>query len=232
MDTNTQLLIFQAQVKNIKELESTWTHLKRSIHSDLVSNNIVSAKMHTKVLALVYCALSEAMFSKLIHTPNGFALDEIAQIKTNQQTSIVNAWIKCIELASAKVGSTKGNYIPNVRQNILRLVSRYIEEPSLIRNKIAHGQWAIALNRDNTNVNLELTNEINLIDIVKLDVLKYALRGLSDIVEAMIESPDRAFHRDYWPILTDVEQHLVKSSKYTLKDKVTLMKAKRARHNP
>jgi len=74
MNRAQQLKIFQAQVKNIKELDVAWRHLKRSINSDLVSNNPVSARIHTKNLALVYCAWSEAVFSKLIHTPHGFEL--------------------------------------------------------------------------------------------------------------------------------------------------------------
>jgi len=229
MNQDQKLKVFQAQVLNVRELEQAWRHLKRSINSDLIASNHTSARIHTKTLALIYCAWSEALFSKLIHTPYGFELGEIEQIKIAQRSSIVDAWIKCIELASAKIGARSGNYVPNIRQRLEVLVGRYIAEPSLVRNKIAHGQWVCALNRENTNINNDLTTQIGNLDIVYLDTLKEAFLGLSEIVEAMIESPTRAFHRDYWPILTRIEAHLQETAKHTLTDKIALLKNKASR---
>jgi len=229
MDRAQQLEVFKAQVKNVRELEQAWRQLRLSINSDLVSQKYTSAKIHTKTLALVYCAWSEAVFSKLIHTPHGFELDEISQIKSAQRSSIVDAWKKCIELALSKVGSRNGNYLPNIRKRLERLVETYISSPSLVRNKIAHGQWVSALNRDNTNINQDLSLEINTLDIVKLDILRNSFLGLSQIVEAMIESPDRTFHRDYWPLITAIEDQLAKTARYSLSDKIALLQAKAAR---
>ncbi len=42
---------------------------------------MTSANVQTKILALVFSAWAEARFSKLIHTPYGFDLNEIRQIK-------------------------------------------------------------------------------------------------------------------------------------------------------
>lgn len=168
-------------------------------------------------------------FSKLIHTPYGFELGEIEQIKIAQRASIVEAWRKCIELASAKVEAGKSNYLPNVRQRLERLVDKYISTPSLVRNKIAHGQWAHALNRENTNLNNELTAQISNLDVVYLDILREAFTGVSEIVEAMIESPNKAFQRDYWTILTKIESHLAATERYTLADKIARLKSKASR---
>lgn len=229
MNQDQKLQVFQAQVLNVRELEQAWRHIKRSINSDLVANNHTSARIHTKTLALIYCAWSEAIFSKLIHTPYGFELGEIEQIKTAQRTSIVEAWRKCIELASAKVGAGRSNYLPNVRQRLDRLVNKYISAPSLVRNKIAHGQWVHALNRENTNLNNELTAQISNLDVVYLDILREAFTGVSEIVEAMIESPNKAFQRDYWTILTKIESHLAATERYTLADKIARLKSKASR---
>lgn len=229
MNQDQKLEVFQAQVRNTRELDQAWKHLKRSINLDLISNNHTSARIHTKTLALIYCAWTEAVFSKLIHTPYGFDLDEIGQIKIAQRASIVNAWNKCIELALAKVGRRDGSYIPNIRQRLQRLINEYIETPSLIRNKIAHGQWVCALNRENTSKNNELTFKIADLDIVKLDILKQAFQGTADIVEAMIESPERAFHRDYWPLLTKLEEQLQESQRHTLTEKIARLKSKASR---
>jgi hypothetical protein len=229
MDREQQLKVFQAQVQNIKELDGAWRHIKRSINADLVVGRHASAQIHTKTLTLVYCAWSEAVLSKLVHTPYGFSLNEIEQIKLAQKSSVVDAWKKSIQLALAKVGSRKGSYIPNIQLRLTRLVSKYIEEPSLVRNKVAHGQWKVALNRENTNVNAAISQQISDLSVVQLDLWREAFLGLAEIVEAMIESPDRAFHRDYWPIISRIEDHLAQTAKYSLERKVALLRAKASR---
>lgn len=229
MDRKKQLEVFQAQTANLRMLEQGWKHTKRGIHHDLLTNNQASVALQTKLLALIYSAWSEAAFSKLIHTPHGFDLDEIGQIKAvGKKDSIVAAWEKCISLALKKVQSRNSGYIPNVKQELGRLIKTYIEQPSQLRNKVAHGQWRIALNSKNTAQNPDLTTALGNIDLVKLDVLREGCEGLCRIVEALIESPDRAFHRDYWPLLCKIKEDLERSSHFTLEQKLVMLKQKRA----
>ena len=185
-----QLEVFQAQTANLRVLEQGWKHIKRGIHRDLLANNKASVELQTKVLALTYCAWSEAAFSKLVHTPHCFELDEIRQIKTaGERGSIVSAWEKCVALALRKIRSRNGNYVPNVKQELSRLIKTYIETPSQLRNKVAHGQWQVALNSKNTALNTDLTGSLANLDLVKLDLLKKGCEGLCLIVEALVESP-------------------------------------------
>ena len=226
MDRNTQLKVFKAQVENVQELEAAWRHVKRSINRDLVKGNKSAVRLHTKLLTLVYCAWLEASFSKLIHTPYGFDLSEIAQIQSASQNGIVNAWKECISIAALRVSSGRSNYVPNLIKKLNQLIEKYVEEPSLLRNKVAHGQWVKALNRNNVAINSELTNALNNLDVVKLDILRDACKGLCEIVEALIESPERTFHRDYWILLSKLEEHLARTSKFSLTDKIRLLKSK------
>jgi hypothetical protein len=232
MNNNDRSAIFQAQVENRQEIERAWKHVKRSINSDLKKNSLISARVHTKTLTLVYCAWAEASFSQLIHTPNGFTLAEISLIKAEQRKSIVDAWELCIRLALKKVSSSKSNHIPNVQKRLTKLVAEHIADPSLVRNKIAHGQWVSALNRANTALNAPLSLKIQELNIVQLDILKEAFSGLSKIVVAMIQSPNKAFHRDYWTLITEIEEHLRKTARHTLEDKVALLKSKADRRHP
>ncbi|MHB1332804.1 MAG: hypothetical protein ACYCY1_09415 [Sulfuriferula sp.] len=228
MDRKKQLEVFQAQTANVRMLEQSWKHTKRGIHRDLLANNQASVVLQTKLLALIYSAWSEAAFSKLIHTPHGFELDEIGQIKAvSRKGSIVAAWDKCVSLALKKIQSRNSNYVPNVRQELGRLIKTYIEQPSQLRNKVAHGQWQIALNSKNTAQNPDLTTALGNIDLVKLDVLREGCEGLCRIVEALIESPDKAFHRDYWPLLCEIKERLANSSRFTLEHKIAMLKQKR-----
>jgi len=229
MNREDQLNIFRAQTENVRDIIKTWKHVQRTINHDLVCDNLTSASVHTKLLALVFCAWSEANFSKLIHTPYGFELDEIQQIKDLARGNIVDGWLKCLELGLHRVSKTpKSNYIPNIKQAVKRLIEDYVQEPRVLRNKIAHGQWKIALNRDNDNTNSELTDQIRNIDVVQLNIWKEAHQGLSNIIEVLIESPGRAFHRDYWSEIVKVNEQLTKTKTWKLEDKIQLLKKKQS----
>ncbi|NIK31049.1 hypothetical protein FHY15_000145 [Xanthomonas arboricola] len=229
MDRKQQLEVFQAQTANLRVLEQAWKHTKRGIHRDLLANNKASVELQTKVLALTYCAWSEAAFSKLVHTPHCFELDEIRQIKAaGERGSIVSAWEKCVALALRKIQSRNGNYVPNVKKELNSLIKTYIETPSQLRNKVAHGQWQVALNSKNTAQNPDLTVSLANLDLVKLDLLKEGCEGLCLIVEALVESPEKAFHRDYWQLLCQVKEKLAAASQFTLSQKLELLKKKRS----
>lgn len=80
----------------------------------------------------------------------------------------------------------------------LRLLMSMLWHRVRFRNKVAHGQWIVALNRENTAVNTKMTTELGELDTVVIWIWYRVHQHLSSIVEALIESPDRAFHRDYW----------------------------------
>jgi hypothetical protein len=184
--------------------------------------------VQTKVLALVFCAWVEANFSKVIHTPYGFNLDEIRQIKEFYRANgLEKGWEKCIELGLRKVKNRKrSNYIPNIDQQLKRLVKDCVVEPSLIRNKIAHGQWEIALNRQNTSVNTELTKQLSELDAVTIDIWFRAHHYLAEIIESLIESPNRSFHRDYTVKIAELDNFLRESKGWSLDEKAKLLKRK------
>jgi hypothetical protein len=231
MNRSDQLNIFRAQTANVRDINKTWKHLQRTINNELACDNLTSASVHTKLLALVFCAWSEAIFSKLIHTPHGFELDEIQQIKNLAKGNIVDGWLKCLMLGLHQVSKTpKSNYIPNIKQSVVQLIKEYVQEPRVLRNKIAHGQWKIALNRKNDKTNNDLTDQIKNIDVVKLNIWKDAHQGLSNIIEVLIESPDRAFHRDYWLETVKVNKHLNETKNWKLEDKRQLLKNKQSLH--
>jgi hypothetical protein len=229
MDRKDQLLIFKAQTKNVRSLEKTWTQLKRTINSELANSQLSSAKNHTKILVLIFCAWSESNFQKLIHTPHGFELTEIEQIKRIASSDIVKGWKKCLAIGLSKIpSSSKSSYKPNIKKTIEDIIDRYVNNPRLVRNKIAHGQWENALNRENTALNPLLTNEIDEIDIVKLDIWLDAYKSLSNIIEAMIESPTRSFHRDYWNEIASIKQTLLDKEKWTLSTKIKRLQQKKS----
>lgn len=227
MTEQDRLDVFRAQTKNVRELENSWKHLNRQLNVQLLANNAAIVNTNTKLLALLYCALAEAIFSKIIHTPKAFSLAYIDQIKgVVRQFGIKAGWVKCVELGMQNVKAIKSGHGPNVQLRLDRLITAYIFDPSLIRNKLAHGQWDIALNRENDSVNTELTAKLNSLNVIALYRLKDALSSLAGILEDIIESPNKAHMRDYWPRIYALQNQQHVMSQWTLKDKLDQLKAK------
>ena len=219
--------VFRAQTTNVQELERAWKLLNRQLNAQMVANNPSAALIDTKLLALLYSALAEATFSKIIHTPHGLSLDYIDQVKAAITSNGVKAgWIKSIELALHNVAASKSNHGPNIRLRLKRLVEAYIFDPSLIRNKLAHGQWKIALNRGNDAVNAELTAQLRALDVITLYRLKEALKSLAEIVEDIIESPNKAHLRDFWTRIHAMQAKQHEMSQWTLEKKLAQLRKK------
>jgi hypothetical protein len=230
MDEQARSDIFHAQCENVRALSMVWRQINSNVNRHYMKDQAVLAERETRLLAIVYCALAESIFSKLINTPRGLSLQEIAQVKSVQvDRGVKEGWLKCVELALTRVDAQRSNHLPNARQRLTRLINSYIFDPSLIRNKLAHGQWCIALNRGSTAINADLTSEIQSLDVVELYRRRTALDSLSAILEDIIESPNKAHMRDYWPRLVAFESTAAVQSAWTLAAKVAALKQKASR---
>ena len=87
MNNADRLQIFHAQTDNVRMLNQARTQIKRAINSALRKGDKTSSQVHTKLLALVFCAWVEANFSKLIHTPSGFTMPSRKLCKGVQEAS-------------------------------------------------------------------------------------------------------------------------------------------------
>lgn len=223
-----QLEVFRAQTENVRALQLAWSDINRQINAAILAKNQRAIISFTRILAIVYCALAEAIFSKIIHTPHGLSLDGIEQIKAKSNANgVKSGWSKCAELSLRSVEG-KGNHAPNVKKKLDTLIDKYVFDPSLIRNKIAHGQWSIALNRENTAKNVDLTREIERLDVVELYRRKNALERLSAILEDIIESPKKAHPRDYWQHMVEFEAEQEKMQAWTIEKKINSLFRKKS----
>lgn len=229
MEEEQRMAVFRAQTANTRELEVAWAHVNRQINSLILHKQEKSVEVTTKVLALIYCALAESMFSKLIHIPNGLTVDEILQVKREtRESGVKEGWVKCAELAVRRIDGVKSSHAQNVLKKLKELIQQYVFDPSLIRNKLAHGQWSVALNRDNDAVNNQMTNDIAALDVVELYRRKHALQNLTSILEDIVESPNKAHMRDYWAHLTTLESKQIEMARWTMQKKVAQLFAKRS----
>jgi hypothetical protein len=229
MDEQQRLSVFEAQTKNVRALHQAWKHVNRQINSSMLQEDRKAVEINTKILAVIYCALAEAVFSKLIHTPHGLTLDEIEQIKrAAKATGVKFGWTKCAEIAIQRVDGAKHNHRPNVLQKLTAMIDEFIYDPSLIRNKLAHGQWCVALNSENTAVNLDLTSEIAGYSVLEFYRRRHSLEHLAAIIEDLVKSPNRAHRRDYWGHLSELEAKQRKMSAWTIEHKAAQLRAKKS----
>jgi hypothetical protein len=231
MPDPSTLPLYKAYVENVKEFSVAETDLRRLINRSLKSGNTLTIRVQTKLYALLYSSYSEASFMKLILTPYGFRQEYLQQILI--QESIKEKWVKCIELAFNDFSVfAKGSEIPNKMQNIIRIIEEYIIEPSLLRNKIAHGQLQIALNRKVSSLNIEMTTKLANLNFVTIYKWFEVHKHLTKIIEDLIESPTVAHYERYYEEFTRLESFLEKSSNWTIESKMQTKAMKRLiKHN-
>lgn len=229
MDDAGKLAVYQAQVENVRALESSIRQIRLNINSALRHNQPSIANSLTKVYAILFCAWAGANFSKVIHTPYGFSIDEILQIQTAKSGGIAAAWKMTVELGIRHLNASRGNFQPNARLKLFRSIEAHVYDPSLLRNKLAHGQWVVALNRTNDDIQGELTTRIQELDIIKVDGWRSCHQHLAQMIETLIESPKKAFVRDWWGAVVDLDNEMEQASQKTLAEHIARLRAKEER---
>lgn len=229
MNHNQKLAVFRAQTENVRSLESSIKMVRRSINSALRNSDTPVATSFTKIYATLFCGWAEANFYKMLHTPHGFGADEIQQIQTTKQKGIAVAWKKCVELGLRHLEAKRGSFSPNARKKLNALIDTHVFDPSVLRNKLAHGQWQVALNRNHNGVQAEITSVIGSLDLVKIDAWMSVHRQLAEAIETLIESPKRAFMRDWYALVVNIEENVVKMKGRSIQSHIDRLRAKDAR---
>ncbi len=214
--TNQEIYdLYVLQSRNVRQLKKVQKNLIKDINFYIKKNDEFQVEIKTKLLALLYCAISEAQFIQILHTPNGFSFTEITQIKN--QRSITESWKSMIDLAMNKVGDWNNNVDLLGRRNRLHdIIKIYIEEPQGLRNKIAHGQWIHALNNKNTKENEEITIKINSLNVVTITIWARVHQYLATIIRDLVQSPQIGHHNNYWVNLVELDNFLQESNSWSM----------------
>lgn len=217
---------YEAYVQNVQDFLIAEKELKRTINRALKTGKNQTVEIQTKLYALLYSTFSESRFMKVILTPYGFEQYEVDEIL--RQSSVLDKWLKCLDLAFRKFNQTKkGSEIPNKKLELSRMIKKYVINPSILRNKIAHGQLTIALNNKNTSLNANITNEIQALDFVEIGKWFEINKSLCDILEELIESPDKGHYRNYYTRFQQLELYILKTKDWTSNTKMQTKKMKK-----
>ena len=200
--------IYILQSRNVRKLLKVKKSLLRDINRNSKLNNNSDVEIKTKMYSLLYSAWSEAQFVQILHTPKALFPRDIQDIEAEKkQNGIINGWKLLIELAINKVGNiNKSSDLQTRKETIINIISNHVEKQSILRNKIAHGQWVHALNREHTKESFDFTSDLNNLDYVKIDILFKIHQYLGLILRDLVQSPKKGFHHNYWSNITKLEK--------------------------
>lgn len=231
--TNEEILeLYKLQSCNVRKLNQVKDSLIRDINFYLRKSDDFQVEVKTKLLAILYVAWSEAQFIQIVYTPFAFSpseIDEIKNIKNNN--GLAKGWEKMVDLALQKVGKwSKNSDLHNRRKKLFEIIKNYIYYPSILRNKIAHGQWFHALNTENTAENIDLTKKLAELDSVELDKRFEVHKYLGLIIRDLVQSPKKGFHQNYWVRMTALERYLDKTRNWNIESKKSKLSKKKPKN--
>lgn len=234
MNDQEILALYMAQSENVRYLSKVIDSTQRDINFYLRKSNNFQVKVKTKILSLLYSAWSEAQFTQITFTEKGFMYSEICSIKAHKERhGITEGWKFMIEKALEKVGDPNTNRDLGSRlETLLSLVKHYIEEPSILRNKIAHGQWLNALNRENTAINQILSTALDELDPVEIGKRVEIHRFMGFIVRDLVQSPKAGFHKHYWTNIVNLETYMKETENWSLESKKLGLSKKPIKYKP
>jgi hypothetical protein len=219
--------LYVLQSKNVRKLKKVEANLVRTINNYLKKNDSFQVDLNTKLYALVYCTLSEAQFIQIVNTPDGFMDTEIEKIKAEKsRNGVVKAWELLFDMAFDKVNISwnTNTDLQNRRSELQNIIDNYIKTPSELRNKIAHGQWDFALNRENTAENTSKTKELNDLTVIQISIWSEVHQYLGLILRDLIQSPKNGFHRNYWTNLVKLQQFITESNSWTMSKRIATLR--------
>jgi len=227
--TNEEILeLYKLQSCNVRKLNQVKGSLIRDINFYLRKSDDFQVEVKTKLLAIVYVAWSEAQFIQIVYTPSAFSPSEIDEIKKKKNNKgLAEGWKKMVHLALKKVNKwSKNSDLPNRRKRLDEIIENYIGSLSVLRNKVAHGQWFHALNTDNTAENTDLTKKLAELDSVEL-IKKFEVhKSLDLIIRDLVQSPKKGFHHNYWVHITALEEYLDKTRNWNIESKKSKLSSK------
>lgn len=220
--------LYKIQTHNVRELNKAWKETTRLINEFYRTKNVRAVKVQTKLLALLFSAYTEAIFSKLIHTPYAISEEEIEDIKNKFNSNSYDGWKRCLNKMVDKITNKSDSDKEKIKTDVRNILNVYIKQPSEIRNKLAHGQWSIALNSSNTQKNIDITERIDKLDVVKLEIYKKSFDLMVLIIEDLVESPNKAHIDHYDDRLKSFNSEQARMAQWTLQGRIQKLAPKPA----
>lgn len=178
---------------------------RRALTRDSRLSEIALDNIWAKLMLVLWISLAEVEFNILLTEHYHFTEAFLTYADINRKSE-TDKWLALIdyffrekyfgnqrrELDEMNLGSTNYYHYCTLRQIIREDLGSFIE----LRNRIAHGQWAVAFNYTGFEKNQELTTRAWKLSKKQIMLLKAFVTNLPPLIRALITSR-ATFERDY-----------------------------------
>lgn len=201
--------LFKSWRKNKRQIHMTIIHLnrfhRRALAKDSRLSEIALDNIWAKLMLILWTSLAEVEFNILLTEHYHFTKAFLTYTNINRK-SATDKWLALVDyffrdkyfrnqqrkLDEMNLGSTNYQRYFKLRQIIQEDLGPFIE----LRNRIAHGQWAVTFNYTGFEKNQELTTHAWKLSKKQIMLLKAFITNLPPLIRALITSR-ATFERDY-----------------------------------
>ncbi len=187
----------------------TISHLNRfhnrSLRKETKLSEVPLDNVFSKLVLVLWMSLSEIEFNILLTENEELTKSFLEKIDLSKKTEL-DKWITLIdyffkeqyfgnqnrELTQVDLGDTTFHRYETIKNIVAEDLRPFIE----LRNRIAHGQWAVAFTSEGIKKNQELTTHIWKLSKKDIMLLKSFVRNLPPLLKLLITSK-KTFERDY-----------------------------------
>lgn len=197
--------MYAEHCKNLIEVENGISRIELDLRRFISMDDVKNEYTYTRILSQLITSWAEVRILKVLHEQNAFTQTEIDGILQKRNVTLQSKWEDSVELAFVKAYSLNSalpiapqlNAMNQARYNrIMDLIVNDLSLSITLRNRIAHGQWRVALTSNLKSVSTILTQQIANENIVTLQLKKKILLGLALIINDLSVSPT-TFERDF-----------------------------------
>lgn len=194
--TNQELA--KAHAKNKKQLRKAKTQIKLALNRAIKEKNEILEYVNIRLYFLLSVAWLESTLNFILnyYGPNiGDSDKKLVEIESSQESK----WRKLIELSFRRqyLGGNKNKALNVLNlghtnfgryQNLNEILDNQVTIFIGIRNKLAHGQWAIALNNEGTSKQQDTTSAIWKLTKKDTILLNKHIEVFSNLIEFLVAS--------------------------------------------
>jgi len=198
--------------KNRAALSKAIVQMNRSLNESIRRKDKEQEYVQARCLFLLWVSWMEVSMDLILHSANKLTEAERKSIEACRRE--VDRWNLCLDLCFAKhylTGKkrslTKINLGPTAFyrfQELKAVLKDYIDPYIEIRNRLAHGQWMIAINSEGSVKNQDLTTRLMVLSKKELLLVKMMVKNFVNLANVLTCSKNE-FERKYDETVSKME---------------------------
>jgi len=198
--------------KNRAALSKAIVQMNRSLNESIQRKDKEKEYVQARCLFLLWVSWMEVSMDLILHSANKLTEAERKSIVACRRE--IDRWNLCLDLCFAKhylTGKkrslTKINLGPTAFyrfQELKAILKDYIDPYIEIRNRLAHGQWMIAINSEGSGKNQDLTTRLMVLSKKELLLVKMMVKNFVNLVNVLACSKNE-FEKKYDETISKME---------------------------